>query len=113
MDVERNCGNCACVLEVTVGEGADAIKHHVCRLNPPVPMQQRRQGQVMTTGRGEQVVTVATVLAYPPTVPTLVCWQWRPRGLQAGEDIATNPTLARLYIDQLQASMQDTGSPAK
>lgn len=108
----RNCGNCACLYSVTTGEGQAAQTHHMCRLNPPIVIQQRTQGQVMSTGRGDHQTTVAALLTYPPTVPELVCFGgWRPRGLPAGEDFSTSATLARIHIDELQAAAQGRSRP--
>ena len=98
---ERNCGNCACLMSVTVGEGSRAQNHYMCRLDPPIAIQQVTRAAVIASTRGDQQTTHAALLTYRPTMPTLVCWRWRPRGLPPGETIASAPEDARRLIAEL------------
>lgn len=81
----RNCGNCACMLAMQVGEGAKAQKAYLCRRNQPRVVQQVARGAVMTTGRGDQDTQVSAILTYEPTMPDLICFDgWRPEGTPPG-----------------------------
>lgn len=93
----RTCANCACFAEVQA-----TPPRYMCRFDPVNVVQQVRQGQVMTTGRGQSETTVEMGLAYRPTLPHLVCYgHWRPRGMPPGEDIQTSPSIARALIESL------------
>jgi hypothetical protein len=101
-DFERTCANCACFAEAPTPPGTPP--RYMCRLEPVKLMQQVRQGQLMTTGRGDPGATVEVGLAYGPTLPNLVCFgHWRPQGMPPGEDMQSNPTIARMLIDALRA----------
>jgi hypothetical protein len=95
----RTCKTCACYA-VIGPNGAELERDHApgalaqpsCRLNPPLPVQQRMERPMFKpsgeplmqlnkeTGRQEPRMesVMAWLAIHPPTLPQGRCWQWRP-----------------------------------
>jgi hypothetical protein len=98
----RICKNCACYLVVgPAGElprdtvplaGADV--RIACTLNPPTPRDVRMEigltkpdGSPWLDAKGKQRTEsrIVTMPSFPPTMPDVRCWQWRPVSVLPGE----------------------------
>jgi hypothetical protein len=84
---DRTCANCACFYQhpIPVPNGQPEQKQSMCRLNPPITVQQILPTRVAASSRGDQAQQMRIALSYAPTAPELTCWQWIQEGSLPGD----------------------------